>query len=65
MLRGFASSFCKIMIRVVAPQLEYIETVVQEQLPNPLSMKLLDGDFKPGDRIKVTADGDELKLQRK
>jgi ATP-dependent Clp protease ATP-binding subunit ClpA len=38
---------------------------VQEQLLNPLSMKLLEGEFKPGDKIKVTADGDELKFQRK
>lgn len=38
---------------------------VQEQLLNPLSMKLLDGEFKPGNSIKVTADGDELKFLRK
>jgi ATP-dependent Clp protease ATP-binding subunit ClpA len=38
---------------------------VQEQLLNPLSMKLLESEFKPGDKIKVTADGDELKFQRK
>jgi len=28
-------------------------------------MKLLDGDFKPGDEIKVTAKDDELVFQRK
>jgi ATP-dependent Clp protease ATP-binding subunit ClpA len=38
---------------------------VQEHLLDPLSMKLLEGEFKPGDKIKVTADGDELKFQRK
>jgi ATP-dependent Clp protease ATP-binding subunit ClpB len=32
-----------------------IKRVVQEQLLNPLSMKLLEGEFKAGDRIKVTA----------
>jgi ATP-dependent Clp protease ATP-binding subunit ClpA len=38
---------------------------VQEQLLNPLSMKLLEGDFKPGDRIKVTTKDDELIFQKK
>jgi ATP-dependent Clp protease ATP-binding subunit ClpA len=38
---------------------------VQEQLLNPLFRHLLEGEFKPGDKIKVTADGDELKFQRK
>jgi len=28
-------------------------------------LRLLEGEFKPGDRIKVTTDGDELKFQRK
>jgi ATP-dependent Clp protease ATP-binding subunit ClpA len=42
-----------------------LKRAVQEQLLNPLSMKLLEGEFKPGDRIKVSADGDELKFQRK
>ncbi|MDE3066394.1 MAG: AAA family ATPase [Verrucomicrobiota bacterium] len=42
-----------------------LKRAVQEQLLNPLSMKLLEGDFKPGDKIKVSADGDELKFQRK
>jgi ATP-dependent Clp protease ATP-binding subunit ClpB len=42
-----------------------LKRAVQEQLLNPLSMKLLEGEFKPGDKIKVTADGDELKFQRK
>jgi ATP-dependent Clp protease ATP-binding subunit ClpB len=42
-----------------------LKRAVQEHLLNPLSMKLLEGEFKPGDKIKVTADGDELKFQRK
>jgi hypothetical protein len=28
-------------------------------------MKLLEGDFKPGDKIKVTAKGDELAFEKK
>jgi ATP-dependent Clp protease ATP-binding subunit ClpB len=42
-----------------------LKRAVQEQLLNPLSMRLLEGEFKPGDRIKVTADGDGLLLKRK
>jgi len=38
---------------------------VQERILNPLSMRLLDGEFKPGDKIKVTTDDDELVFQRK
>jgi len=42
-----------------------LKRAVQEQLLNPLSMKLLEGEFKPGDNIKVTAKDDELVFQRK
>ena len=42
-----------------------LKRAVQEQILNPLSMRLLEGDFKPGDKIKVTAKGDELVFQRK
>jgi ATP-dependent Clp protease ATP-binding subunit ClpB len=42
-----------------------LKRAVQEHLLNPLSMNILEGNFKPGDKIKVTADGDELKFQRK
>jgi len=42
-----------------------LKRAVQEQLLNPLSMKLLEGEFKPGDKIKVTAKDDELVFQRK
>jgi hypothetical protein len=34
-------------------------------LLNPLSMKLLEGEFKPGDKIKATAEGDALVFRRK
>jgi hypothetical protein len=32
---------------------------------NPLSMRLLEGAFKPGDKIKVTADGESLVFKAK
>jgi ATP-dependent Clp protease ATP-binding subunit ClpA len=38
---------------------------VQEQVLNPLSMRLLEGDFKPGDRIKVTTNNGELVFAKK
>ena len=42
-----------------------LKRAVQEQLLNPLSMKLLEGDFKPGDKIKVTVKDDELVFLKK
>jgi hypothetical protein len=30
-----------------------------------VATKLLEGDFKPGDKIKVTADGDGLVFKKK
>jgi len=42
-----------------------LKRAVQERILNPLSMKLLEGEFKPGDKIKVTAKGDDLVFQRK
>jgi len=42
-----------------------LKRTIQEQLLNPLSMKLLDGDFKPGDKIKVTTKDDELVFTNK
>ncbi len=42
-----------------------LKRAVQERILNPLSMKLLEGEFKPGDRIKVTAKDDGLVFQRK
>jgi len=38
---------------------------IQEKLLDPLSLRLLEGEFKPGDTIKVGAKGDELELKRK
>ena len=39
---------------------------IQEKLLDPLAMKLLDGEFKAGDRIKVTTNGGEgLQFQKK
>jgi ATP-dependent Clp protease ATP-binding subunit ClpB len=41
-----------------------LKRAIQEFLLDPLALKLLDGEFKTGDRIKVTADGGGLKFQR-
>jgi ATP-dependent Clp protease ATP-binding subunit ClpA len=38
---------------------------VQEHILNPLSMRLLEGDFKLGDKIKVSANDGELVFQKK
>jgi ATP-dependent Clp protease ATP-binding subunit ClpB len=37
-----------------------LKRAIQEHLLNPLAMKLLDNEIKPGDTIKVTAEDDEL-----
>jgi ATP-dependent Clp protease ATP-binding subunit ClpB len=42
-----------------------LKRAIQEHILNPLSMRLLEGEFKPGDKIKVTAKDDELVFQRK
>jgi ATP-dependent Clp protease ATP-binding subunit ClpA len=42
-----------------------LKRAVREQLRNSPSMKLIEGDFKPGDRIKVTASDDELVFAKK
>jgi ATP-dependent Clp protease ATP-binding subunit ClpB len=42
-----------------------IKRAVQEHLLNPLSMRLLEGEFKPGDKIKVTVKDDELVFMKK
>jgi ATP-dependent Clp protease ATP-binding subunit ClpB len=42
-----------------------LKRAVQEHLLDPLATKLLAGEFKPGDGIKVTADGDGLKFKVK
>jgi ATP-dependent Clp protease ATP-binding subunit ClpB len=42
-----------------------LKRAVQEHLLNPLSLCLLEGEFKPGDKIKVTTKDDQLVFQRK
>jgi ATP-dependent Clp protease ATP-binding subunit ClpB len=42
-----------------------LKRAIQEHLLDPLAMKVLAGEFKPGDRIKVSARDSELVFQRK
>jgi ATP-dependent Clp protease ATP-binding subunit ClpB len=42
-----------------------LKRAIQEHLLDPLATKLLAGEFKPGDKIKVTAKDDELVFQRR
>jgi len=42
-----------------------LKRAIQEHLLDPLATKLLAGDFKPGDKIKVSAKDGELVFQRK
>jgi ATP-dependent Clp protease ATP-binding subunit ClpB len=42
-----------------------LKRAVQEHLLDPLATKLLAGEFKPGDKIKVTAKDDELAFSKK
>ena len=42
-----------------------LKRAVQEQLLNPLSLRLLEGEFKPGDKIKVTASDGEMVFAKK
>ena len=42
-----------------------LKRAVQEHILNPLSMRLLEGEFKPGDWIKVTARNDALVFEKK
>jgi ATP-dependent Clp protease ATP-binding subunit ClpB len=42
-----------------------LKRAIQDQLLNPLSLRLLEGEFKPGDKIKVTADEDNLMFKAK
>jgi ATP-dependent Clp protease ATP-binding subunit ClpB len=37
-----------------------LKRVIQKQLVDKLALKLLDGEFKPGDRVVVDADGGAL-----
>ena len=42
-----------------------LKRAIQEHLLDPLSMKLLAGEFKPGEKIKVSADDGELVFEKK
>jgi ATP-dependent Clp protease ATP-binding subunit ClpB len=42
-----------------------LKRALQEHILNPLSIRLLEGEFKPGDKIKVSANDGELVFQRK
>jgi ATP-dependent Clp protease ATP-binding subunit ClpB len=42
-----------------------LKRAIQEYLLDPLATKLLAGEFKPGDKIKVTVKDGELGFQRK
>ena len=40
-----------------------LKRAIQEFLLDPLAMKLLEGEFKPGDRISAALDNGELKFK--
>ena len=40
-----------------------LKRTVQEQLLNPLATRLLDGEFKPGDNIRINLANDELNFE--
>ncbi|MCC6823484.1 MAG: hypothetical protein IT579_22390, partial [Verrucomicrobia subdivision 3 bacterium] len=42
-----------------------LKRAIQEHLLDPLATKLLGGEFKPGEKIKVTADGEKLVFKAK
>ncbi|HXI68875.1 MAG TPA: ATP-dependent chaperone ClpB [Verrucomicrobiae bacterium] len=42
-----------------------LKRAIQEHLLDPLATKLLAGEFRPGDKIKVSAKDDALQFQRK
>jgi len=42
-----------------------LKRAIQEHLLDPLATKLLEGEFKPGDKIKVTVKDDELVFAKK
>jgi ATP-dependent Clp protease ATP-binding subunit ClpB len=37
-----------------------LKRVIQQYIENPLSMKILQGDILPGNRIRIDLDGDNL-----
>ncbi|MDB6021413.1 MAG: ClpB protein [Pedosphaera sp.] len=42
-----------------------LKRAIQEMILDPLSMKLLSGEFKPGDKVQVTEKNGELVFQKK
>jgi ATP-dependent Clp protease ATP-binding subunit ClpB len=42
-----------------------LKRTIQEKILNPLSLRLLEGEFKPGDKIKVTTKDGELVFEKK
>ena len=42
-----------------------LKRAIQEHLLDPLATKLLAGEFKPGEKIKVGANGDNLTFKAK
>jgi ATP-dependent Clp protease ATP-binding subunit ClpB len=42
-----------------------LKRAIQERLLNPLATQLLEGSFKPGDKIKVSVDGEGLVFKKK
>src|SRR6058998_3226318 len=40
-----------------------LKRAIQEHLLDPLAMKVLEGAFKPGDHLRVTAEGGELRIE--
>jgi len=41
-----------------------LKRAIQEKLLDPLAMKLLSGEFKPGDRVRATAVDNQLNLEK-
>ena len=41
-----------------------LKRAIQQLLLDPLAMKLLDGEIKTGDRVKVTVENGQLKFHR-
>jgi ATP-dependent Clp protease ATP-binding subunit ClpB len=41
-----------------------LKRAIQKHLQDPLAMKLLAGEFKPGDRIEADAQGDKLVFRK-
>jgi ATP-dependent Clp protease ATP-binding subunit ClpA len=51
----------KISLRTLRP----LKCAIQEHLLDPITTKLLAGEFRPNDKIKVSANGDNLAFKVK